>query len=74
MKDLPVKKTTRGSVLVFVLVLILLISVLSMRLIEEGIREINHLSQFHRRDDLRQHAYSALDVAVGVLNEFKLVE
>ena len=64
----------RGSVLVFILVLIVLISVLSMRLIEEGVREINHLSQFHRRDDLRLHAYSALDVAVGVLNEFKLVE
>ena len=74
MKDLPVKKTTRGSVLVFVLVLIVLISVLSMRLIEEGVRELNHLSQFHKRDDLRMHAYSALDVAVGVLNEFKLVE
>ena len=70
----PVNEKRRGSILVFVLVLIVLISVLSMRLIEEGIREINHLSQFHRRDDLRMHAYSALDVAAGVLNEFKLVE
>ena len=74
MKDSKVNTKRRGSVLVFILVLIVLISVLSMRLIEEGVREINHLSQFHRRDDLRMHAYSALDIAVGVLNEFKMVE
>ena len=74
MKGSRANARRRGSVLVFILVLIVLISVLSMRLIEEGVREINHLSQFHRRDDLRLHAYSALDVAVGVLNEFKLVE
>ena len=68
------KNRRRGSILVFILVVIVVISVLSLRLIEEGIREINHLSQFHRRDDLRMHAYSAMDVAVGVLNEFKLIE
>lgn len=64
----------RGSVLVFVLALIVLLSVLSVRLMEETVQELRHVSQFHRRDDLRMHAYSALDLAVGVLSEFQLLE
>ena len=40
----------------------------------ETIQELRHVSQFHRRDDLRIHAYSALDLAVGVLREFQLLE
>ena len=64
----------RGSILVFVLALIVLLSVLSMRLMEETVQELRHVSQFHRRDDLRMHAYSALDLAVGVLSEFQLLE
>ena len=64
----------RGSILVFVLALIVLLSVLSTRLMEETVQELRHVSQFHRRDDLRMHAYSALDLAVGVLIEFQLLE
>ena len=68
------KKKKSGSILVFVLALIVLLSVLCMRLMEETMQELRHVSQFHRRDDLRMHAYSALDVAVGVLNEFMMFE
>ena len=64
----------KGSILVFILALIVLLSVLCMRLMQETVQELRHVSQFHRRDDLRMHAYSALDVSVGVLNEFMLVE
>jgi len=64
----------KGSILVFVLALIVLLSVLSVRLMEETVQELRHVSQFHRRDDLRMHAYSALDLAVGVLSEFQLFE
>jgi len=63
-----------GSVLVFVLALVVLLSVLAMRLMEETIREMQHMSQFHRRDDLRIHAYSALEIAVGTLSEWKEVQ
>ena len=46
-----------------------------MRLMQETVQELRHVSQFHRRDDLRMHAYSALDVCCRrVLNEFMLVE
>ena len=38
----------KGSILVFVLALIVLLSVLCLRLMEEGIREARHLDQFHR--------------------------
>ena len=64
----------RGSILVFILALIVLLSVLCMRLMQETVQELRHVSQFHRRDDLRMHAYSAMDIAVGVLNEFMMVE
>lgn len=64
----------KGAILVFVLALIVFLSVLCIRLMEETVQELRHVSQYHRRDDLRVHAYSALDIAAGVLNEFKLIE
>ena len=60
--------------MVFVLALIVFISVLCLRLMEETVQELRHVSQHHRRDDLRVNAYSALDLAAGVLNEFKSIE
>ena len=33
-----------------------------------------YVSQFHKRDDLRVHAHSALNLAIGVLNEFSTIE
>ena len=64
----------RGSILVFILAIIVLLSVLCMRLMQETVQELRHVSQFHKRDDLRMHAYSALDLAFGVLKEFKEIE
>ena len=63
----------KGSVLVFVLAMIVLLAVLSLRLMKETTQELRHVSQFHKRDDLRTYAYSALDLTVGVLNEFRMV-
>ena len=62
----------KGSVLVFVLAIIVFISVLCVRLMKETTQELRHVSQFHRRDDLRTYAYSALDLVVGVVNEYKM--
>lgn len=67
------QNTRKGSILVFVLAIIVLLSVLSLRLMKETMQELRHVSQFHKRDDLRTYAYSALDLTVGVLNEFRLV-
>lgn len=52
------------------LALVVLLSVLAMRLMEETVHEMRHMSQFHRRDDLRVHAYSALEVSLGTLAEW----
>jgi hypothetical protein len=68
------KKSKRGAILVFVLALISFISVLCVRLMDETVQELRHVSQHHRRDDLRVSAYSALDLAVGVINEFKSID
>ena len=70
MIDRSVRK--KGSILVFVLALIVFISVLSIRLMKETTQELRHVSQFHKRDDLRTYAYSALDSAVAVMNEYKM--
>lgn len=66
------KKT--GSILIFVLVLVVLLSVISTRLMQETIQEMRYVSQQHFRDNLRIHAYSVLDLTVGVLNEFSMIE
>ncbi|MDA0724572.1 MAG: hypothetical protein O3B25_09960, partial [Verrucomicrobia bacterium] len=60
MTVLATARHRRGSVLIFVLAIIVLLSVLAMRLLEETVREMEHVSQFHRRDALRIQAYSAL--------------
>ena len=39
---------------------------------KETTQELKHASQFYYRDDLRTYAYSALDLVVGVINEFKV--
>ena len=70
MSDRSVRK--KGSILVFVLALIVFISVLSIRLMKETTQELRHVSQFHKRDDLRTYAYSALDLAVAVMNEYRM--
>ena len=67
-------KGPSGSVLVFVLGLVVMLSVLALRLMDETVREIQHVSQFHRRDDLRIHAYSAFEIAVGTLSEWKEIK
>ena len=54
--------------------MIVLLAVLSMRLLEETVREMEHVSQFHKRDDMRLQAYSALETALGVLEEWRMVE
>ena len=68
------RKRSSGSVLVFVLAMVVLLSVLAMRLMNETMREIQHLSQFHRRDALRVHAYSALEIGIGVLAEWREIK
>jgi len=64
----------KGAILVFVLGLVVLLGALCLRLMEETVQELRHVSQYHKRDDLRLHAYSLLDITVGVMNEFRTLD
>jgi hypothetical protein len=64
----------KGAILVFVLGLVVLLGSLCLRLMEETVKELRLVSQYHKRDDLRLHAYSLLDITIGVLNEFRLLD
>jgi len=64
----------KGAILVFVLGLVVLLGSLCLSLMEETVKELRLVSQYHKRDDLRLHAYSLLDITVGVLNEFRLLD
>ena len=57
------RRSKAGSILVFVLVLIVLLSVVATRLMQETVQELRYVSQQHYRDNLRIHAYSVLDLA-----------
>ena len=67
------QKAQKGSILIFVLGLIILISVISIRLMEETTRELRHVTQTFRKDELRVYAYSCLDLAVSGLHEWNSV-
>jgi hypothetical protein len=64
----------KGAILVFVLGLVVLLGSLCLRLMEETVKELKLVSQYHKRDDLRLQAYSLLDVTVAVLNEFHILD
>ena len=64
----------RGSILVFVLVMIVFLAALTLQLLDEAMRAGRYVVQYHKRDDLRLHAYSALEISLGALNEWALVE
>jgi hypothetical protein len=68
------RNSKKGAILVFVLGLVVLLGSLCLRLMEETVQELRLVSQYHKRDDLRLHAYSLLDISVGVLNEFRLLD
>ena len=67
------QKAQKGSILIFVLGLIILISVISVRLMEETTQELRHVTQTFRKDELRVYAYSCLDLAVSGLHEWNSV-
>jgi len=67
-------KTTRGSIIVLVLVFIILLTFIVMAFLEEASARIKYYGLFHNRDDLRVDAYSALEITLAVINEYREVE
>ena len=68
------RKSKKGAILVFVLGLVVLLGSLCLRLMNETVQELRLVSQYHKKDELRLHAYSLLDLTVAVLNEFRVLD
>ena len=64
----------RGSVIVLVLVFIVLLSFIVVAFLEEATAKVKYYGLFHNRDDLRVDAYSALEISLAVINEYREVE
>ncbi|MEX0331349.1 MAG: hypothetical protein AB3N64_08010 [Puniceicoccaceae bacterium] len=64
----------RGSIIVLVLVFIVLLTFIVVAFLEEATARIKYYGLFHNRDDLRTDAYSALEITLAVINQYREVE
>mgnify|MGYP001197901935 CR=1 FL=1 len=67
-------RNKRGSVLVSVLAIILLLSFIVTRFIEEAVEDLEYLSIFNEPSDIRSFTYSMLEVALATVNEVSLID
>ena len=64
----------RGSIIVLVLVMVVLLTFVVVAFLEEATAKIKYYGLFHNRDDLRTDAYSALEITLAVINEYREIE
>ena len=64
----------RGSVLVAVLAIILLLSFIITRFIEEAVEDLEYLSIFNEPSDIRSFTYSMLEVTLATVYEVSLID
>lgn len=64
----------RGSVIVLVLVLVILMTFIVTAFLEEATSKIKYYGLFHNRDDLRVDAYSAMEIALARISLFRDIE
>lgn len=70
----PAPGRRSGSVLVAVLAIILLLSVLVTRFMEEAVDDLEYRAIFDEPPDVRSFAYSMLEVALAVVQEIALID
>lgn len=63
-----------GSVIVLVLVLVVLLTFIVVAFLEEATGKIKYYGLFHNRDDLRTDAYSAMEITLAVINQYREIE
>jgi general secretion pathway protein K len=68
------KSDQRGSIIVLVLVFIVLLTFIVVAFLEEASAKIKYYGLFHNRDDLRTDAYSAMEVSLAVINQYREIE
>jgi len=64
----------RGSIIVLVLIFVVLLTFIVVAFLEEASARVKYYGLFHNRDDLRVDAYSALEIALAVINQYREVE
>ncbi len=70
----PRTRATAGSVIVLVLVFVVLLTFVVTAFLEEATSRIRYHGLFHNRDDLRVDAYSALEISLAVISQYREVE
>lgn len=65
---------TRGSVLIAVLALILLLSFIITRFMEETLEDLEYRSIFSEPADIRSYAYSILELSLATVHEVALID
>lgn len=64
----------RGSIIVLVLVFVVLLTFIVVAFLEDATSKIKYYGLFHNRDDLRTDAYSALEISLAIINQYREVE
>jgi general secretion pathway protein K len=64
----------QGSITVLVLVFVVLLTFIVVAFLEEATSKIKYYGLFHNRDDLRVDAYSALEISLAVINQYREIE
>lgn len=70
----PRLRSQNGSIIVFVLVFVVLLTFIVTAFLEEATSKIKYYGLFHNRDDLRVDAYSAMEVALAVISQYRDAE
>ncbi|PXA04518.1 hypothetical protein DDZ13_04905 [Coraliomargarita sinensis] len=68
------RESRKGSVLIAVLAIILLLSFLITRFMEEALEDLEYRSIFNEPVDVRSYAYSVLEVSLATIHEVALID
>lgn len=68
------KRTREGSVLIAVLAVIMLLSFLVTRFMEEALEDLEYKSIFNEPVDVRSYAYSILELSLATVHEVALID
>ncbi len=64
----------RGSIIVLVLVFVVLLTFIVVAFLEEATAKIKYYGLFHNRDDIRTDAYSAMEITLATINQYREIE
>lgn len=65
---------SRGSIIVLVLVFVVLLTFIVVAFLEEATAKIKYYGLFHNRDDIRTDAYSAMEITLATINQYREIE